>query len=147
MQPRLKMSHLSGSIAGGGLEGGEGGGAARLNVWTFARENMGVDGEVGEDGSIGNGSIGGGCRGGGRDLVDLDDDDLGALDDLGIRGVMVAKEKVGDFSGVLGVCGGAAVLGLRMLGMLRLELLNGFDADRKLVDEADCSGQGRSGAA
>lgn len=65
--------------------------------------------------------------------MDLDDGDLGALGDLGMRGVMVANEYVGDFSGVRGVCGDAAVLGRRMLEMLRLELLKGFDADRKLV--------------
>lgn len=108
---------------------------------------MGVLGEVGELGSIGKGNIGGGRRGGGRDFIDLDVGDLGALGDLGMRGVIVANEKVGDFSGVRGVCGGAAVLGRRMLGMMRLELLNGFVADRKLVEDADCSGHGRSGAA
>ena len=79
--------------------------------------------------------------------MDLEGGDLGALSDLAMRGVIVAKEKVGDFSGVLGVCGGATMLGRRMLELLRLELLNGLDADRKLVDEADCSGLGRSGAA
>ena len=69
--------------------------------------------------------------------MDLDVGNLGALGDLGIRGVMVANENVGDFSGVRGVCGDAAVLGRRMFEILRLELSNGFDADRKLVDEAD----------
>ena len=54
------MSHFRGSIGGGGEGGGEAGDAWRLKLWMFAREKIGVDGEVGEDGSMGRGSMGGG---------------------------------------------------------------------------------------
>lgn len=108
----------------------------------MALESIGDDGEVGKVGSIGRGNIGGGWSGGGLFLSDLEDFDL-----VGWSGVMEVNEKVGDFSGVRGVGGGAAWLGLRNVLMMRLFVSKGRDADLRLAADVDCIGDGRSGAA
>ena len=77
-------------------------------------------------------------------------EDLDDLDFVGTRGVMVvmvAKEKVGDFSGVRGVGGGCASLGRRREIRGPVDLSKGVDADRRLAVDDEVIESRRSGAA